>query len=70
MTVEKMQNRPKVSTTNVISPYLLHDTINSERYLQMLQDYVWPMVSGWENTTLFSCRMVHHLTSCRMCVVG
>jgi hypothetical protein len=23
--------------------------MNSERYLQMLQDYVWPMISGWEN---------------------
>jgi hypothetical protein len=55
MMVEKMQNRPKVTVwcgmtaTSVIDPYLLCDTTNSESYLQMLQDYVWPMVSGWEN---------------------
>jgi hypothetical protein len=53
--MEKMQNRPKVTVwrgvmaTSVIGPYLLHDTMNSEHYLQMLQDYVWPTVSGWEN---------------------
>jgi hypothetical protein len=55
MMVEKMQNRPKVTVwcgmkaTSAIGPYLLRDTMNSERYLQMFQDYVWPMVSGWEN---------------------
>jgi hypothetical protein len=55
MTVEKMQNRPEVTVwcrmtaTSVIGPYLLRDTMNSERYLQMLQDYVWPTVSGWES---------------------
>jgi len=55
VTVEKMQNRPKVTmwcrmmATRVIGPYLLRDTMNAERYLQMLQDYVWPVVSGWEN---------------------
>jgi hypothetical protein len=52
MMVEKMQNNPKVTVwcgmtaTSVIGPYLLRDTINFERYLQMFQDYVWPMVSG------------------------
>ena len=55
VTVEKMQNRPKVTVwcgmtgTRVIGPYLLRDTMNAERYLQMLEDYVWPIVSGWEN---------------------
>jgi hypothetical protein len=55
MTVEKMQNLPKVTvwcgmnTTSIIGPYLLRDMMNSERYLQMLQDYVWPTVSGCEN---------------------
>jgi len=50
-----MQNRPKVAvwcgmTANrVIGPHLLRDTMNAERYLQMLEDYVWPVVSGWEN---------------------
>ena len=55
VTVEKMQNRPKVTVwcgmtaTRVIGPYLLRDTMNAERCLQMLEDYVWPIVSGWEN---------------------
>jgi len=55
VTVEKMQNRPKVTVwcgmtaTRVIGPYLLRDTMNDERYLQMLEDYVWPIVSGLEN---------------------
>jgi len=55
VTVEKMQNRPKLTVwcgmtaTKVIGPYLLRDTMNAERYLQMLEDYVWPMISGWEN---------------------
>jgi hypothetical protein len=55
MTVEKMQNRPKVTVwcrmtaPSVIIPYLLRDTMNSECYLQMLQDYIWHTVSGWEN---------------------
>jgi len=55
VTVEKMQNRPKVTvlcgmmTTRVIGPYLLRDTMNAECYLHMLEDYVWSIVSGWEN---------------------
>jgi len=50
-----MQNRPKVTVwcgmtaTRVIGPYLMRDTMNAERYLQMLEDYLWPKVSGWEN---------------------
>jgi len=35
--------------SNVIGPYLLRDTMNAKRYLQMLEDYVWPITSGWEN---------------------
>ena len=55
VTVEKMQNRPKVTVWSpmtairVIGPYLLRDTMNAERYLQLLEDYVWPNVSGWES---------------------
>ncbi|PSN48328.1 hypothetical protein C0J52_03410 [Blattella germanica] len=30
-------------------PFILRDTINAKRYLQMLEDYVWPMVSAWDN---------------------
>jgi hypothetical protein len=41
--MEKMQNRPKVTVwcrmmaTKVIGPYLLHDTMNAECCLQMLE---------------------------------
>ena len=55
VTVEKIQNRPKVTmwcgmtAIRVIGPYLLLDTMNAERCLQMLEDYVWRIVSGWEN---------------------
>jgi len=38
-----------MTATRVIGQYLLRDTMNAERYLQMLEDYVWPIVSGWEN---------------------
>ena len=69
VTVEKMQNRPKVTVwcgmmaTRVIDPYLLRDTMNAERYLQMLEDYVWPIVFGWEKSmNLFSCTMAHRHT--------
>ena len=50
-----MQNRPKVivwcemTATRVIGAYLLRDTMNAECYFHMLEDYVWPIVSGWEN---------------------
>ena len=50
-----MQNRPKVTVwcgmtaTWVIGPYLLRDTMNAKRSLQILEDYMWPIVSGWEN---------------------
>ncbi|KAJ4426203.1 hypothetical protein ANN_27012 [Periplaneta americana] len=52
MTVEKMQSRSKVTAwcgmmaTNVIGPYLLHDTMNLECYHEMLEDYIWSMLSG------------------------
>jgi hypothetical protein len=39
----------RLTATRVIGPYLLRDTMNAERYLQMLEDYVWSIVSGWEN---------------------
>ena len=38
-----------MTTDTVVGPYLLHDTMNGERYLKMLQEYVWPIVSRWEN---------------------
>ena len=52
--VEKMQNPPvtvwcRMTATRVIGPYLLRDTMNAVRYPQTLENYVWPIVSGWEN---------------------
>jgi len=38
-----------MTATKVIGPYLLRDTMNTESYLQMLEDYVWPIISDWEN---------------------
>ena len=38
-----------MTAARVIGPYLLRDTMNAKRYLHMLEVYVWPIVSGWEN---------------------
>jgi len=47
----------------MIGPYLLRDTMNAERYLQTLEDYVWRIVSGWKTSmNLFSRTMAHHHT--------
>ena len=52
MTVERMPVQPKVNVqcvmaaTKIIGPYLLRNTMNAEHYLQILDIYVWPAVSG------------------------
>lgn len=52
--IERMQTRPKLTvwcgfTANrFIGPFILHATMNSERYLNMLQTVVWPEVSAWD----------------------
>ena len=54
-TVERMQTRPKVTVwcgmtaSRIIGPYVLRDTMNAEHYLHMLDSFVWPTVSGWDN---------------------
>ena len=54
-TVERMQTRPKVTVwcgmtaSKIIGPYVLRNTMNAERYLHMLDSFVWPTVSGWDN---------------------
>ena len=58
--VEKMQNPPvtvwcRMTATRVIGPYLLRDTMNAVRYPQTLENYVWPIVSGWENIDELVC---------------
>ena len=53
--VEKMQNRPKVTVwcgmtaTRVIGPISSAWHHECRSCLHMLEDYVWPIVSGWEN---------------------
>jgi hypothetical protein len=55
MTIEKIASQLKVvvwcgfTSTRFAGPYLLCDTMNGERYLEMLQNYVWPEISQWEN---------------------
>ncbi|CAF3023534.1 unnamed protein product [Rotaria sp. Silwood2] len=55
MKIEKMQSQPKIvvwcgfTSTKFIGPYVLHDTMNGERYLKMLKNLVWPVISQWSN---------------------
>lgn len=55
MPTEKLQTRPSVTvwcgmtSDQLLGPIILRDTMNAERYLAMLQDQVWPVVSAWEN---------------------
>ena len=50
-----MQNRPKITvwcgmtSDRIVGPFILHDTMNAERYLTMLRDEVWPIISAWDN---------------------
>ena len=52
VTMEKLQSRPKVTVwcgmtaTRIIGPYFPRDTMNAERYLQIMEDYVWPIIFG------------------------
>ena len=32
-----------------MGPFILHDTVNAERYLTMLREEIWPAISTWEN---------------------
>ena len=51
ITSEKMQNRPKVTvwcgmtSDSIVGFFILRDTMNAERYLTMLQDEIWPVIS-------------------------
>ena len=33
----------------IVGPFILRDTMNAERYLTMLKDEIWPIISAWEN---------------------
>ena len=51
---ERCQNRPTVtvwcglSSTRILGPYIIRDTMNSQRYLHMLENFVWPTITEWE----------------------
>lgn len=55
VTAEKMQNRSKVTvwcgmtSSQVIGPFLFRETMNGERYLNMLENRVWPALSTFDN---------------------
>ena len=33
----------------IVGIFILHDIMNAERYLTMLRDKVWPIISAWDN---------------------
>ena len=39
-----------MTSDRIVSPFILHDNMNTERYLTMLRDKVWPVISAWDNT--------------------
>ena len=55
MMIEGMQARPKVTVrcvmtaTEIIDPYFVCNIVNTERYLQMIHNYVRPAVRDWES---------------------
>ena len=32
-----------------MGPFILRDTVNAERYLTMLREEIWPVISTWMN---------------------
>ena len=52
---EKTQSRPKVTvwcgmtSSRIVGPFCIRDTMNADRYLSLLRDQVWPIISTWEN---------------------
>ena len=33
----------------IVSPFILRHAVNAERYLTMLRQEIWPLVSTWNN---------------------
>ena len=56
VTMKKSQSRPRLTvwcgmtSEQVTGPFVMRDTMNGERYLNMLQEKVWPIVSSWDNS--------------------
>ena len=56
ITSENMQNLPKemrcgMTSDRIVGPFILHDTVNAERYLTMPREEICPVTSIWENIT-------------------
>ena len=53
--VQKIQNKQKltvwcgITSTKLVGPFIIRETMNGDRYLRMLRTQVWPEVSTWEN---------------------
>ena len=53
--IHKIQNKQKltvwcgISSSRLVGPFIIRETMNGDRYLHMLQTQVWPEVSTWEN---------------------
>ena len=39
-----------MTSVRIVGLFILHDTMNAERYLAMLKDEVWPIIIAWDNT--------------------
>ena len=55
MTVEKEQGKSKVTvwcgmtSSAVVGPFFIRDTMNGERYLKTLSNNIFPVVTSWDN---------------------
>ena len=38
-----------MTSNRIVGPFILLDTMNAERYLTMLRNEVWPIISAWDN---------------------
>jgi len=55
ITIEKRQGQPKVTvwcgmtSSAVLGPFFIRDTMNGERYLNLLSESIYPEISAWHN---------------------
>ena len=53
--VEKPSQKRKITVwcgmtaDRIVGPVIFRDTVNGDRYLEMLENQVWPVVSSWQN---------------------
>lgn len=55
ITKEKALHNPKITvwcgltSSTIVGPFFFQETVNGERYLQLLQENVYPAISNWDN---------------------